>query len=63
MELKDCETDDFLGSHDEKTYFKSEVQGEGSTILCLTKQAKDLMIEGNIQSAKTYRKRNSFLSI
>lgn len=32
-------------------------------MLCLSDEVKDLTIKGNIQSAKTYRTENSFLSI
>ena len=56
MEMKNCIESDFQGSEDEKLYFKAEVEGEGGKMLCLPQQALDMTIEGNIQSAKTYRK-------
>lgn len=63
FDLKDCEESDFVRSKDEKRYYKNEIIGEKAKSLCLPESVKNLTIKGNIQSAKTYRTENSYLSI
>lgn len=35
MPMKACEESDFKGSPDEELYYKAEILGEGSSLLCL----------------------------
>lgn len=63
FDLRDCDESDFLGSDAEKSYYKYEIAAEGRSLICLPKEARDLVIEGNIQSAKAFRKRNSYMSL
>lgn len=44
-------------------YYKNEILGDDGKLLCFNEATRNLQIEGNIQSAKTYRKRNSYLSL
>lgn len=61
--MKDCDETDFVASKDEENYYKNEIIGEAAKSLCLPPEVRDMTIKGNIQTAKTYRTENSFLSI
>lgn len=63
LDLKDCDASDFEKSERERVYYNTSIVGEKRLALCLTKEARNMTIEGNIQSAKTYKTKNSFMSI
>lgn len=46
--MKDCDEVDFVGSDDEKRYFKSEIVGEAAKSLCIPEEVKKMTIKGNI---------------
>lgn len=48
LPMKDCDESDFLKTEREAVYYKTSIVGEERKALCLTKEVRDMTIEGNI---------------
>lgn len=61
--VKDCERRDFDRDDNQRLYYDSEVVKKKHNFTCLSEEALNMTIEGNIQVRKVYQQRNSYISL
>lgn len=64
--VRNCEPKDFVdpdpGATEMSRYYQAEVVKKKQNFICLSDEALELKIEGNLQSRKAYNERNTFIS-
>jgi len=61
--LKDCTIDDFRRTENTMNFYLQTVKLGNLNLTCFSEEGKNMLIEGNVQDKKVYKKTNSYFSV